>query len=142
MTEAVLSFAPERVLDVGAGSGYQSAVLAELVDSVWAAELVGELAQRTKTRLRQLGYANVHFRHGDGRTAWAHKGPFDAGVMAASAEEPPTAILEQIRVGGALVGPLDTGDEQRLMCWVRTADGVEAEDLGPCHFVPLREREG
>ena len=142
MTEAVLAFEPERVLDVGAGSGFQSAVLAELVASVWAVELVPEIAQRTKTRLRQLGYPNVHMRTGDGRTAWAHKAPFDAAIMAASAEEPPLAILEQVREGGALVGPLGAGEAQRLMCWVRTGDGVEAEDLGPCHFVPLREREG
>lgn len=142
MTEAVLAFTPQRVLDVGAGSGFQSAVLAELVESVWAVELVPELARRTRERLRRLGYPNVHLRTGDGRTAWAHKGPFDAGVMAASADEPPLAILEQIRVGGALVGPLGTGDEQRLMCWVRTPHGVEAQDLGPCHFVPLRGGEG
>lgn len=142
MTEAVLAFGPRRVLDVGAGSGYQSAVLAQLVESVWAVELVPEIARATRERLRRLGLPNVHLRTGDGRTAWAHKGPFDAGVMAASAEEPPAAILEQIRAGGALVGPLGTGEDQRLMCWVRTAQGVEAEDLGPCHFVPLREGEG
>ena len=142
MTEAVLACGPERVLDVGAGSGFQSAVLAELVESVWAVELVPEIAQRTKARLRRLGFANVHLRAGDGRSAWAHKAPFDAAVMAASAEEPPLAILEQIREGGVLVGPLGTGEEQRLMCWERTAEGVEAQDLGPCHFVPLRQGEG
>jgi protein-L-isoaspartate(D-aspartate) O-methyltransferase len=142
MTEAVLAFGPERVLDVGAGSGYQSAVLADLVESVWAVELVAELAGRSKTLLRQLGYANVHLRAGDGRSAWGHKAPFDAGIMAASAAEPPLAIIEQIRPGGCLVGPLETDGEQRLMCWVRSPGGVTAEDLGPCHFVPLRQGEG
>ncbi|MEF8794113.1 protein-L-isoaspartate(D-aspartate) O-methyltransferase [Thiohalorhabdus sp.] len=141
MTEAVLAFEPERVLDVGAGSGYQSAVLAGLVDSVWAAELNPEIAGRTRTLLRQMGVANVHLRVGDGRDAWAHKAPFDAAVMAASAEEPPLAILEQIREGGCLVGPLETGEEQRLMCWKRTPEGLAAADLGNCHFVPLRDRE-
>ena len=139
MTEAVLACRPQRVLDVGAGSGYQSAVLAELVESVWAVELVSELAQRTKTRLRRLGYANIHMRAGDGHTAWAHKAPFDAAVMAASADQPPLAILEQVRPGGCLVGPLDHAGQQRLMCWVRTPQGMVAEDLGPCHFVPLRQ---
>jgi len=142
MTEAVLAVEPDRVLDVGAGSGYQSAVLARLVDSVWAVELVPEIAERTRTLLRRLGFANVHMRVGDGRQAWAHKAPFDAAVMAASAQEPPLAILAQIREGGCLVGPLDTGEEQRLMCWTPTSEGLAAEDLGPCHFVPLRAKEG
>lgn len=142
MTEVVLACQPERVLDVGAGSGYQSAVLARLVESVWAVELEPEIARRSRALLRRLGLANVHLRVGDGRDAWAHKAPFDAAVMAASAQEPPLAILDQIREGGCLVGPLDSGEEQRLMCWTPTPEGVVAEDLGPCHFVPLREEAG
>ncbi|KPV41619.1 hypothetical protein AN478_00600 [Thiohalorhabdus denitrificans] len=142
MTEAVLEFEPRRVLDVGAGSGYQSAVLAELVESVWAVELLPRLARRGRQNLRGLGYANVHFRVGDGRTAWRDRAPFDAGLAAASADSPPQELFGQIRVGGCLVGPVEVGEEQRLLRWVREPDGVRAEDLGPCHFVPLRQPEG
>ncbi|MFA9461634.1 protein-L-isoaspartate(D-aspartate) O-methyltransferase [Thiohalorhabdus methylotrophus] len=142
MTEAVLEVAPERVLEVGAGSGYQSAVLAELVDGVWAVELLPQLARRGKQNLRTLGYGNVRFRDGDGRTAWRESAPFDAGLMAASAEGPPEEILDQIRVGGCLVGPVGTGEDQRLIRWLRNPDGFQAEDLGPCCFVPLRHQAG
>lgn len=138
MTEAVLAFAPERVLEIGAGSGYQTAVLAELVDSVWAVELIPRLASRSRAVLRRLGYANAHLRPGDARTVWTHKGPFDAGLMAASAEEPPSEILAQIRESGVLVGPRSEGAGQRLVRWVRDPDGLREEDLGECQFVPLR----
>lgn len=141
MTESVLEAAPERVLEVGAGSGYQTAVLSELVASVWAVELVPRLAERSRGVLRQLGYANAHLRPGDGRSVWTHKAPFDAALVAASMAEPPAEILDQLRDGGCLVGPRETGEGQRLVRWIREGDGVREEDLGPCHFVPLR-REG
>jgi protein-L-isoaspartate(D-aspartate) O-methyltransferase len=141
MSEAVLACEPERVLEVGAGSGYQSAVLAELVAGVWAVELIPQLARRGRENLRRLGYTNVRFRIGDGRTAWAGEAPFDVGLMAASADAPPEEILAQIRVGGCLVGPMETLEGQRLVRWVREAEGARAEDLGPCRFVPLRRGE-
>ena len=141
MTEAVLAFEPDNVLDVGAGSGYQSAVLAEVVPRVWAVELLPQLARRGQDNLHRLGYANVQLRAGDGRSAWAHQAPFDVGLVAASADGPPEAILEQIRVGGCLVGPMDTPEGQRLMRWVREENGYRTDDLGPCRFVPLRRSE-
>jgi protein-L-isoaspartate(D-aspartate) O-methyltransferase len=141
MTEAILAFDPERVLEVGAGSGYQSAVLAELVAGVWGVELLPRLARRGQQNLRRLGYANVRIRAGDGRTAWAREAPFDVGLMAASAASPPEEILAQIRPGGCLVGPMETPEGQRLVRWVREPGGNRAEDLGPCRFVPLRRAE-
>ena len=142
MTEAVLAGEPERVLDVGAGSGYQTAVLAEVVPEVWAVELEEGLARRSRRLLQWLGYRNIHFRAGDGRTAWRGEAPFDAGLMAASAAEPPGEILEQIRPGGCLVGPLGGGEEQRLVRWLVDPEGLRQEDLGPCRFVPLRRGAG
>ena len=138
MTEALLEVVPDRVLEVGAGSGYQSAVLAELVGSVWGVELVPELAQAGSRSLRRLGYTNVRLRAGDGRTAWAHKAPFDAVLVAASAEGPPWAILEQVDEGGIVIAPVGEEAGQQLVRWRRTADGFLEEGLGPCHFVPLR----
>lgn len=138
MTEALLDAAPDRVLEVGAGSGYQSAVLAELVGSVWGVELVPELAGAGSRLLRRLGYTNVHLRAGDGRTAWAHKSPFDAVLVAASAAGSPGAILEQADEGGVVIAPVGEAEDQKLVRWARTADGFLEEVLGSCHFVPLR----
>lgn len=138
MTEALLEAAPQRVLEVGAGSGYQSAVLAEVVGSVWAVEWVPELAQAGSRHLRRLGYTHVHVRPGDGRTAWAHKAPFDGVLVAASADGPPWAILEQVAEGGVVIAPVGEEGGQQLVRWTRTEEGFAEEVLGPCHFVPLR----
>lgn len=137
MTEALLAYDPVRVLDVGAGSGYQSAVLAEVVERVYAAEWVPELAHKARARLGTLGYANVFLRAGDGAEVWRSEAPFDAVLAAACADGVPDALLEQVAVGGCLVAPADLGSGQRLYRWVREAEGLRRFDLGPCHFVPL-----
>jgi protein-L-isoaspartate(D-aspartate) O-methyltransferase len=137
MTEAVMAYDPRRVLEVGAGCGYQSAILAELVERVYAVEWVPELAHRARARLGTLGYANVFLRAGDGADAWRSEAPFDGVLAAACSEGTPQALLDQVAAGGCLVAPADLGEGQRLYRWQHDPDGVRCRDLGPCRFVPL-----
>lgn len=138
MTEAVDVQPGERVLDVGTGSGYQAAVLAELTPRVWSLEIVPELAQAARERLARLGYA-VDGRCGDGWAGWPEHAPFDAIVLAAAPEQVPPALLEQLAPGGRLCLPLgETGGAQELLLVTREADGSFSERrLGGVRFVPM-----
>ncbi len=142
MTEAALDSNPRQVLEVGAGSGYQSAILGELVESVWAVELLDQLALRARTILARLGYPNISIRSGDGCTAWRNQGPFDAILVAACFEQLPQALLQQIAPEGCLVAPLGSQETQRLTRWVRGESGFQCTDFGPCRFVPLYQDNG
>lgn len=127
-----------RVLEVGTGSGYQAAVLAELTPHVFSVELVPELAAAAAARLRQLGYDRVRIRVGDGWKGWPEEAPFDAMVVTAAPERIPPALVQQLKPGGRMVIPV--GPQQGQVLWrvVRRPDGgIEMENILPVLFVPL-----
>jgi protein-L-isoaspartate(D-aspartate) O-methyltransferase len=139
MTEALLAGAevPRRVLEIGTGSGYQAAILAQLVEAVYAMERIDALAKRARDLLRELGYRNVRVRHADGATGWRDQAPFDGILVAAAADEVPAALLEQLSVGGRLVMPVGSGAQQELVLIVRTNEHYERYRLGAVSFVPF-----
>ncbi|NKI34229.1 protein-L-isoaspartate(D-aspartate) O-methyltransferase [Wenzhouxiangella sp. XN79A] len=140
MTEAVLT-GPRlgKVLEVGTGSGYQAAILAQLADQVFTTERIGELARQAKQRLHRLKLHKVFVRHLDGRDGWPSQAPFDAILVTAGGQVPDT-LYEQLAEGGVLVAPVgEPGKVQHLERVVRTADGLERETLGAVSFVPLLE---
>jgi protein-L-isoaspartate(D-aspartate) O-methyltransferase len=132
----------ERVLDVGTGSGYQAAVLAELAAEVVTIERIPELADEARTRLRQAGYDGVEVRVGDGSIGVPERAPFDAIAVAAAAPEVPHALYEQLVAGGRLVLPRGSRHGQELVLVVRTPDGPAERRSIPCRFVPLVGDEG
>jgi protein-L-isoaspartate(D-aspartate) O-methyltransferase len=141
----LLQLTPEsRVLEVGTGSGYQAALLGELAGEVYTIEVVPELAVRAETLLRELGYGNIHVRSGNGRLGWPEEAPFDAVIVTAAAEQIPPALVEQLRPGGRLVIPVDTGwYGQDLVLGVRGEDGgLETRSVLAVVFVPLVGRDG
>ena len=129
------------MLDVGTGSGYQAAVLAELVKQVYSVEIIEPLARTARERLAALGYQNIEIRIGDGNQGWAEKGPFDAIVVGAAAPRIPGALVAQLKPGGKLVIPVgEQSAAQDLMLIVKRADGgVIAKSVLPVRFVPLVE---
>lgn len=136
MTE-VLELAPhDRVLEIGTGSGYQAAVLAELVDEVYSIEIVEELGRSAAERLKRLGYDNVTVRIGDGYKGWPEKAPFDAVIVTAAPDEIPEPLLDQLAVGGSLVIPVGVGS-QDLVRVTRTEKGFEREVITAVRFVPM-----
>ena len=136
MTELARLTPESRVLEVGTGSGYQAAVLAELAAEVYTIEIVPELAHRAEGDLVRLGYKNVHFRIGDGYRGWPELAPFDAIVVTAAPEKIPPPLLEQLKVGGRLVIPVG-GYQQELKVVTRTAGGYREETSGSVRFVPM-----
>lgn len=127
---------PRRVLEIGSGSGYQSAVLALLVDEVHALERIKPLLQAARRRLRQLKLRNVVMRHGDGYEGWSAQAPFDGILVAAAAPEVPEQLLAQLAPGGRLVMPVGR-DVQTLVVVDRGEDGVARRDVEAVRFVPL-----
>lgn len=127
-----------RVLEVGTGSGYQTSVLAQLVDQVFSVERIKPLQDKARDRLRQLRLSNVVLRHADGGFGWEEKGPFDAILSAAAPETMPASLLEQLKPGGIIVIPLG-GKEQHLVVAKRTAEGEGfiQRKIEPVKFVPL-----
>lgn len=141
MTE-LLGLAPEhRVLEIGTGSGYQTAVLARLVRQVYSIEIVAGLAKRAAQRLKLLGYDNVRTRTGDGYHGWPEEAPFDAIIITAATAAVPPPLLEQLKPGGRLIVPLDVGFDQELTLFEKAADGgLQHRKLLPVAFVPLTGR--
>ena len=139
MTDLASPAPSERVLEVGSGSGYQAAVLAELAEAVYTVEVDAELAAAAADRLAQLGYRNVHVRCADGRVGWPDAAPFGAILVTACGEAPPATLVEQLADGGRLVMPIrrPSGD-QVLRLYRRSGDGaLEARDVIPVRFVTL-----
>ena len=127
-----------KVLDVGTGSGYQAAVLAEIVDEVYSIEIVEELANRARAILAELGYDNIHVKAGDGYHGWEEHAPFDAIVVAAAPEAIPQPLLDQLKVGGRLVIPVGSPGDQHLRLVEKTKDGrLIEQNLLPVRFVPF-----
>ena len=132
----------ERVLDVGTGSGYQSAVLAELAEDVHTIERIPELAQQAKLNLHAAGYDRVHVHVGDGSRGLPEHSPYDAVAVAAAAPGFPQALYDQLRPGGRLVVPVGGRHRQRLEVIVRSPEGPATVRSVPCRFVPLVGEEG
>jgi protein-L-isoaspartate(D-aspartate) O-methyltransferase len=138
MTEALLEdAAPRKVLEVGTGCGYQTAVLASLVVTVYSVERIVALQQRARRALRELKIANVHLRHGDGFEGWAAYAPFDGILVAAASYSVPKSLLDQLANGGRLIIPVGPDREQQLMRITRRGELYEREPLGSVTFVPL-----
>jgi protein-L-isoaspartate(D-aspartate) O-methyltransferase len=132
----------ERVLEIGTGSGYAAAVLAQLAAEVWTIERYPSLARAAAERLGELGYTNVHVLVGDGTQGLPERAPFEAIAVAAAGPQVPHSLVDQLALGGRLVIPIGTRDEQRLLRIVRTPQGWREDSLGPVRFVPLVGREG
>jgi protein-L-isoaspartate(D-aspartate) O-methyltransferase len=138
MSEVLELSGSERVLEVGTGSGYQSAVLAELVGEVFSIERIGLLAERARTRLARLGYADrIRVRSGNGGAGWPEAAPFDAIVVTAAVQQVPRPLLAQLADGGCLVLPLGEAELQGLARIRNAAGGLQVDYFGECRFVKL-----
>jgi protein-L-isoaspartate(D-aspartate) O-methyltransferase len=139
MTELLDLGGDERVLEIGTGSGYQSAVLSLLAGRVFSVEIVPQLAGEARRRLKALGYANVEVREGDGWQGWPEHAPYDAIIVTAAPTEVPQALIEQLGIGGRLVIPIGPPMEaQMLYRCVKRADGtLEMQRKLPVAFVPM-----
>lgn len=137
MTDALEVGPDDRVLEVGTGCGYQTAVLAEIAREVLSVEIVPALARRAARTLRELGYRNVRVIAGDGRRGWPRAAPFDAILLTAAPPEVPEALLDQLADGGRLVAPVGPGLSQTIRRWRRRGPALEREDLIGVRFVPM-----
>jgi protein-L-isoaspartate(D-aspartate) O-methyltransferase len=128
----------DKVLEVGTGLGYQTAVLARLVDHVWSVEIVEEFVETAQNRLKHVGIENVSIRVGDGSRGWVEHAPYDKILVAAAAREVPKALIGQLKPGGRLVMPLGAGDGQRLSLVHKSADeSVDIRPIMPVRFTDL-----
>ena len=138
MTELLLAAGPrERVLEIGTGSGYQTAVLAQLVEEVYSVERIKPLQQKARQRMRQLRLRNVHMNHADGGMGWEERGPYDGIMATAAPERIPEELLRQLAPGGRLVIPVG-GDTQQLQVVDHTAEGFVTDVVEQVYFVPLQ----
>jgi len=139
MTDLLKVGAGDTVLEIGTGSGYQTAVLAELVQQVYSIEIIGALASAANDRLQELGYGNVTVRHGDGYHGWPEHAPFDGIIVTAAAPHIPPSLVEQLKPGGRLVIPVgEPGGIQQLMLVEKGGDGsVSSRSMLMVAFVPL-----
>lgn len=138
MTELLLAAGPlDKVLEIGTGCGYQTAVLAQLVERVFTVERIQALQDRAKERLAALNLRNVVYRWGDGWEGWSALAPYNGILVTAAAAEVPQALLDQLAIGGRLVIPVGAGDEQELLLIVREEDGFSRHVLDAVRFVPL-----
>lgn len=142
MTDALALEGRECVLEVGAGSGYQAAVLASLSREVIAVEADASLASQARDRLAQLGYSNVHVEADDGSLGWPVRAPYDAILVAAAAPAVPRPLIDQLKDEGRLVIPVGTPSSQDLIRIVKRGGRTVERSLGACRFVPLRGRYG
>lgn len=138
MTELARNGRPlDKVLEIGTGCGYQTAVLARIAARVYSMERIAALVRKVRRNLREAGVANVHLRHGDGHAGMPEVAPFDAIVMTAAAAQAPAALLEQINMGGRMILPLAAGNQQHLYVIERTDKGLVERRMDPVNFVPL-----
>jgi protein-L-isoaspartate(D-aspartate) O-methyltransferase len=137
MSEALELRGCERVLEIGTGSGYQTAILSELAESVFSIERIAPLAQAARRRLEALGCYNVLIQIGDGTIGWNEHAPFDAILVTAGAPSIPRPLLDQLKVGGRLVLPMGEDAAQELVRLRKDEQGIHEEALGECRFVKL-----
>jgi protein-L-isoaspartate(D-aspartate) O-methyltransferase len=139
MTQALDPVPDDRVLEIGTGSGYQAAVLSALVRDVFTIEVIAPLAEQASALLEELGYRNVHVRHGNGYLGWPEEAPFSKIIVTAAPERVPQALVDQLAVGGLMVVPVGRQDThgQDLRLLRKTPGGIIAESLLPVRFVPM-----
>lgn len=141
MTESILSSSVNRVLEIGTGSGYQTAVLAEIVKEVFTVEIVPSLAREARARLGKLGYTNIRFCEGNGYEGWPGEDSFDAIMLTCAPPSVPERLLKQLERRGRLVLPAGT-ERQRLLRITRVGGGFQREELLPVRFVPMLDEPG
>ena len=126
----------DKVLEIGTGSGYQAAILAEICKEVYTIEIVDPLARESKKLLKSLGYKNVHVRSGDGYRGWPEAAPFDAVIVTAAPDKVPRPLIEQLKVGGRMIIPVGSWF-QNLRLITKTSDGLREKNVMPVRFVPM-----
>lgn len=136
MTQALNLQGTERVLEIGTGSGYQAAILAELVQDVYTIEILPQLHTYAETILFRLGYRNIHLRVGDGYMGWPEQAPFDRIIVTAAPVDPPQPLLDQLKEGGRLIIPLGS-ITQELVVFEKTRNGISRHSAIPVRFVPM-----
>ncbi len=138
MTEALLATGPvEQVLEIGTGSGYQTAILAPLVRRVYTIERIAPLLRQARQRFQQLRLKNIRTRHDDGTRGWPDYAPFDGILLTAAPGGIPTGLLAQLRTGGRMILPVGSPEQQTLICLTRTAEGYDQQMLESVRFVPM-----
>jgi protein-L-isoaspartate(D-aspartate) O-methyltransferase len=142
MTEALNLKGAEKALEIGTGSGYQTAILAELAERVFSIERIANLSHRARLVLEELGYRNVVLRVGDGTLGWEEEAPFDAILVSAGAPKIPQPLVDQLAMGGRLIIPVGDHLSQELILVERVAEGIRKTDLGGCRFVDLIGKSG
>ena len=142
MTELLALKRGDKVLEIGTGSGYQAAVLAEIADSVWSIEIIEPLATSARERLQQLGYGRVNVRWGDGYLGWPEHAPFDGIIVTAAAEQIPEPLLQQLKDGGRMVIPVGAAFSiQNLVLVEKRGDAVNRRNVAAVRFVPLTRQK-
>jgi len=141
MTQALALAGTERILEIGTGSGYQTAILAHLADEVYTVEVHAPLQERARTVLDTLGVANVQYRVGDGRVGWPEAAPFDRVLCAAAADQVPQPWIDELAEAGILVMPVGGVYSQTLTRVEKHGGRTRSEDFCPCRFVPLVRRD-
>lgn len=136
MTQALELRGGERVLEIGTGSGYQAAILAELVAEVYTIEILPELAARAQSTLDALKYTNIHIRCGDGYIGWPEAAPFDRIIVTAAADHIPQPLIDQLKPGGKMIIPVGS-EEQELILVEKSAQGISRRSTIPVRFVPM-----
>ena len=142
MTEALALTGKEKVLEIGTGSGYQAAILAELASKVFTVERILSLAIRARELLLHLNYSNVEVKFSDGTVGWLGESPFDAIMVTAGSPEIPQPLIDQLKVGGRMTIPVGDAYAQDLIRIVKTEDGIKKENWGGCRFVKLIGKYG
>jgi protein-L-isoaspartate(D-aspartate) O-methyltransferase len=137
MTQALLNKPRQRVLEIGTGSGYQTAVLAALVKRVYTVERIAPLIERARERFRALQLRNIRLKYDDGNMGWPEQGPFDGIIVTAAARSIPDALIAQLEIGGRMVIPVGDDATQELKVIDNTPDGLREESLDYVRFVPL-----
>ena len=138
MTEALVSGRQlNNVLEIGAGCGYQSAVIAQFAEQVYSVERINGLLTQARERFRRLGYHNIRARHADGNGGWPEQAPFDGIIVAAAPLGVPEALLDQLAMAGRLIIPVGAPDEQKLLLVTRAEDGFKYEHIAAVSFVPM-----
>ena len=141
MTEMLNLKDSDRVLEIGTGSGYQAAVLAEIVREVYTVEIIKEFADQAEKRLKTLGYDNIHVLNTNGYHGWPENAPYDAIIVTASPPETPQTLFEQLKTGGRVIVPMSNNEDivQNLYLITKTETGRRKENLLPVRFVPMVE---
>jgi protein-L-isoaspartate(D-aspartate) O-methyltransferase len=137
MTEALLAVETRKVLEIGTGCGYQTAVLSPLVEKIYTIERIASLLGRARRTLRELRIRNVNFRHDDGNVGWAARAPFDGILLTAAPHAVPPALFEQLSIGGRLIAPVGPEGRQELYLYTKGETRIERRSLGSVSFVPL-----